>query len=193
MLHNKYSEVLRQFLTDYGKELYGRGLIGKVPLSQKGIALALQELEKKGILKSKKEGNIKFYRLDLTSPEAKDTIILTEIANKIEFFKKHKKIAYILKKDERVVGIFGSYAKGTEKTDSDIDIFIIGGKKKQDYDIQGKIYDLNISTVYFSEKEFWKLIKEKNNLCKEIINSHIIIFGIERFVNIILRGYYGFD
>lgn len=193
MLHNKYLEILKQFLTDYGRELYGRSLVGKVPLSQKGIALALEELEKKSILKSKKEGSIKFYRLNLMNSEIKDVVISTEITKKIEFFKKHRKIAHIFKKDDRIIGIFGSYAKEAEKDGSDIDVFVVGNKKKPDYDSQGKIYDLKISTVYFSEKEFKKLIKEKNNLCKEIIKNHIIIFGIEKFVNTVWRDYYGFD
>ena len=92
-----------------------------------------------------------------------------------------------------MVAIFGSYAKGIEKETSDIDVFIIGSKEKNDYNDQGKIYDLNISIIYFSEREFKKLIKEKNELCKEIIKDHIIIFSIEKFVNIIWGDYYGFD
>jgi len=193
MLHNKYSEILNQFLGDYSKRIYGRELIGKVPLSQKGIALDLEQLEKKGILKSEREGNIRFYRLNLMNPGIKDIVISAEISKKIEFFERRRKIAHIFRKDDRIIGIFGSYAKGIEKETSDIDVFIIGSKEKNDYNDQGKIYDLNISIIYFSEREFKKLIKEKNELCKEIIKDHIIIFSIEKFVNIIWGDYYGFD
>ena len=193
MLHNKYSEILNQFLGDYSKRIYGRELIGKVPLSQKGIALDLEQLEKKGILKSEREGNIRFYRLNLMNPGIKDIVISAEISKKIEFFERRRKIAHIFRKDDRIIGIFGSYAKGIEKETSDIDVFIIGSKEKNDYNDQGKIYDLNISIIYFSEREFKNLIKEKNELCKEIIKDHIIIFSIEKFVNIIWGDYYGFD
>ncbi|MBS3102760.1 nucleotidyltransferase domain-containing protein [Candidatus Woesearchaeota archaeon] len=193
MLHNKYSEILNQFLGDYSKRIYGRELIGKVPLSQKGIALDLEQLEKKGILKSEREGNIRFYRLNLMNPGIKDIVISAEISKKIEFFERRRKIAHIFRKDDRIIGIFGSYAKGIEKETSDIDVFIIGSKEKNDYNDQGKIYDLNISIIYFSEREFKKLIKEKNELCKEIIKDHIIIFSMEKFVNIIWGDYYGFD
>ena len=49
MLHNKYSEILNLLTEDYRKEIYGRELIGKVSISQKGIALALKKLENEGI------------------------------------------------------------------------------------------------------------------------------------------------
>ena len=61
------------------------------------------------------------------------------------------------------------------------------------YNKKGKAYDLNISIKYFTENEFRKLLKEKNNLCKEIIKDHIIIFNIEKFINYIWRDYYGFN
>jgi len=140
----------------------------------------LEQLEKKGILKSEREGNIRFYRLNLMNPGIKDIVISAEISKKIEFFERRRKIAHIFRKDDRIIGIFGSYAKGIEKETSDIDVFIIGSKEKNDYNDQGKIYDLNISIIYFSEREFKKLIKEKNELCKEIIKDHIIIFSMEK-------------
>ena len=65
MLHTKYFEVLKQFLGNYVAEIYGRMLVGKVPLSQKAIALALAELEEKGVLSSRSQGMIKYYRLNL--------------------------------------------------------------------------------------------------------------------------------
>ena len=51
MLHNKYFEVLKHFLGNYAGDVYGRMPIGKVKLNQKAIALALAELEAKGVLK----------------------------------------------------------------------------------------------------------------------------------------------
>lgn len=193
MLHNKYFEILSLFLCDYNREIYGRELVGKIPLSQKAIALALDELEKQGILKSRKLGNIKYFKLNIENTEIKDLIISLEIMKKIKFLEKHRKIANIFRKDSRIVGIFGSYAKGIEKKDSDIDVFIVGKIQREDYNKKGEAFDLNISIKYFSEKEFKTLVKKKNNLCKEIIADHILIFGAERFIEIIWREYYGFN
>ncbi|MBI4155276.1 nucleotidyltransferase domain-containing protein [Candidatus Woesearchaeota archaeon] len=192
MLHN-YCKLLNEYLGDYTKKVHGRGLVGKVPLSQKSIAVSLKELEKKGLLKSDKKGNIKFFGLNLLNPEIKDVLTITEIDRKIEFLRKHRKIANIFNKDHRVIGVFGSYAKDTQTKDSDIDLFIIGKKIKGDYDKKGKIFDLKISIKYFTETIFRKLAKDKDPLIKEIIEKHVLIFGIERFISIIWEDYYGFN
>ena len=41
MIHNKYYEIMKQFLGDYSRKIYGRELIDKVNISQKNIALTL--------------------------------------------------------------------------------------------------------------------------------------------------------
>ena len=193
MIHNKYFEVLRQFLGDYTREVYGRELIWKVNLSQKGIALALEELGEKGLLKSRKEGTLKHYGLNLENTEIRDIIVVAEIIRKVELMSKNRKLAHLFRHDDRIVGIFGSYAKGTQKEDSDLDIFIIGKKSAHDYDKRGKILQTDISIKYFAINEWIKLLKEKNNLCKEIIENHAILFGTENFVKLAWSNYYGFN
>ncbi len=193
MIHNKYFDILKQFTGDYTREIYGRQLIGKIKLSQKAIALTLEELEKKAILKARKQGNIKYYRLNGEQTDIKDIIIVMEYLRKREFLSKRRILAHLFKEDKRIVGIFGSYAKGTEKEDSDIDLFIIGEKIGNDYNEQGKAFDLNISIKYFSGKEWRKLVKNKNNLWKEIISNHLLLFGIEQFINGVWKEYYGFN
>lgn len=193
MLHNKHFQIIEQLTGNYEQEIYGRELIGKVSMSQKGIALALKELEEQSILKSKKRGSMKFYSLNLNYPHVKEIISITETMKKIEFLSKNRKIAHIFKDDSRIVGIFGSYAKKTHNPKSDVDVFIVGKKQKQDYDTKGKAFDLNISIKYFTQEEFNHLLNEKNNLLKEIVKNHIIVFGIEEFINIIRSSYYGFN
>jgi len=193
MLHNKDYWVIREFLGDYQREVYGRGLLGKVPLSQKAIALTLDELEKKGILSSRKQGNMKYFKLNLRGSEIKDVLVSAEIMKKIVFFDKYRKIAQVFTGDERVVGIFGGYAKERATSDSDIDVFVIGGKKGGNYEEKGRAFDLKISIKYFSEETFKELMRKKNPLCKEIIENHVLIFGAERFVSLAWRDYYGFS
>ena len=193
MLHNKIFIVLEQFLDDYTKQIYGRELIKKVPLSQKNIALTLEALEKEAILKSKISGNRMYYSINLDNTEIKDILTISEIIKKINFLKQQRKIANVFKADNSVVGIFGSYSNNTQKKDSDIDVFIIGKKGKQDYEKSGKSFDLPLSIKYFEENKFKKLLKEKNNLCREIVKNHILIFNSEKFINLIWRNYYGFN
>ena len=91
MLHNKHFQIIEQLTGNYEQEIYGRELIGKVSMSQKGIALALKELEEQSILKSKKKGSMKFYSLNLNYPHVKEIISITETMKKIEFLSKNRK------------------------------------------------------------------------------------------------------
>ena len=193
MLHTKYFEVLKQFLGNYVSEIYGRMLVGKVPLSQKAIALALAELEEKGVLRSRSQGMIKYYRLNLEHSEIKDVINMLEIERKMEFLALHRKLAHMFREDARVVGVFGSYAKNSQKEGSDVDVFIIGSKKKGDYDKKGKLLDIDVSIKYFAPREWETLLSQKNNLVKEIVSHHVMIFGVESFVNTLWRHFYGIN
>ena len=78
--------ILKQYLGDYNKEIYGRNIVNKVALSQKAIALTLDELEKEGILKSRKQGNIKYFKLNIPNPNTKDLLSSAEMLNKTIFF-----------------------------------------------------------------------------------------------------------
>lgn len=196
MLHNKYFEILKQFLGDYKKEIYGRGLINKVSLSQKAIALTLDELEAEGVLKSRKQGNIKLFKLNIENKEVKDLLIITEITRKLEFLKKYRKLAEIFKNDKRIIGVFGSYAVGIQGKNSDIDVFVIGEIYKdfcENYEKTAKNLGLNLHIQSFSEKNWETLIKAKNNLTNEIMQNYVIIFNAERFVNLAWKDYYGFN
>ena len=193
MLHTKYFEVLKQFLGNYVAEIYGRMLVGKVPLSQKAIALALAELEEKGVLRSRSQGMIKYYRLNLEHSEIKDVINMLEIERKMEFLALHRKLAHMFREDARVVGVFGSYAKNSQKEGSDVDVCIVGREKKGDYDKKGKLLDIDVSIKYFAPREWETLLSQKNNLVKEIVSHHVMIFGVESFVNTLWRHFYGIN
>lgn len=197
MMHDAEFEILNQFLGDYNREIYGRELVGKVSISQKGIALALDNLEKEGILTLKKKGNMKLFGLNIKFVGLKDKLLMTELKRKLAFLEKQKVIATLFKNDERIVGIFGSYATGTQKKESDIDIFIIGDKrgndKTKDYSALGEIYDLNISIKYFKKAEYVDLLKQKNPLIIEIVEKHILLFNAEQFIDLVWRNYYDFN
>ncbi|MDP2750893.1 MAG: nucleotidyltransferase domain-containing protein [Nanoarchaeota archaeon] len=193
MLHNKYFWILEQFLGECDKEVYGRQLAKKLPMSQKAIALSLDELEKEGILTSRAEGNMKYFRLNTKNTELRDILIMAELTKKVNFMRKHRTLANIFRRDERIVGIFGSYARGEEHKASDIDLFIIGGKSGDDYSRKAKSFDLDVSIKYFSESEFRTLLKNKNNLGKEMVKAHVMVFGAEKFISLVWRDFYGFD
>lgn len=185
MIHNKYYEIMKQFLGDYNKEIYGRELIKKVSISQKNIALTLAELEEAGVLSSKTKGNIRSFFLNKSNTLYKKYILLAEVERSIEFLKNQPKFSQILEKinkNKKIICVFGSYAKGIQKKDSDLDLFIIGMFDEKEIKKIGKDYNLEINIKGGSMSDFVSSLKEKNPLMKEILENHVLISGYENFI-----------
>ena len=191
MIHNKYFDVLGMFTGNYQREVYWRELIGKVSIRQKNIALTLDALESLSILKSTMKGTTRSYSLNISHTEIKDVIVIPEIMKTIRFMENNRKVAHVFRQDPRVVGVFGSYAKGAQKESSDIDVFVIGKKSKDEYGEKGKPLGLKISVKCFTLSQWTKLIASGNSLCREIIENHVLLFGAERFVHSVWEDYYG--
>ena len=91
--------------------------------------------------------------------------------------KKHPELSIILediKKDfsKGMIILFGSYAKGIPKKDSDIDIYLETNDNNLKTRVKEANYKLSIKIGKFDTKSL---------LIKEIIKNHIIIRGLEDF------------
>ncbi len=82
----------------------------------------------------------------------------------VEKIQKNKKIKLAI--------LFGSYAKGLAKQESDVDVYIETGNKKMKEELELVDYRLSIKTGKFSAD---------NLLIKEIIKNHIILKGTEDY------------
>jgi len=183
MLHNKYFEIMKEFLKGYSEKIYGRGLIEKVSLSQKNIALTLKELEKEGILKSSDSGNRKYYELNKLNPLLAENLLLFENMKRLEFLNKNNKfIDFFREVRGEILCVFGSYAKGRETKDSDLDLFLVGKADSLEIKKSAKKYGLNVQIFNLSFKDFSKMAKNKKEFFKEIMENHILIRGEELFL-----------
>src|SRR4030042_324190 len=115
--------LLKAFFEAPDTELYTRQLASKYHISVGTLHRELQKLSASGILKSRKIGNIKLFSLNKQNPiyeEIKNIISKTE--GEIKLIK--NTISEI--KGIKVAFIYGSFAKGDERQDSDVDIFLMG-------------------------------------------------------------------
>ena len=108
---------------------------------------------------------------------ARNYIYKAELNKLTKLLRKHPELGVIFeeilnKTDEKLVMLFGSYAKGLEKKDSDIDIYIETKNRR----IKERVEDIN-SRIKVKLGAFNK----KSLLIKEIIKDHIIIRGVEEF------------
>jgi len=184
MLLNKNALIiLEEFCLDYSKEIYGRQIATKLKMNQKTVANILNRLEKEGILKYSSEGKNKYYSLNKLNPKTKEIIKILEIARKNIFIEKNnriKEIFYSLEK--RTLGvliIFGSYANGTNTKDSDLDVFVVGNMEDKE-DLE-EMHRIRINVIKSSREKFNK----EDVFIKEVIKNHIILKGVEEFIELI--------
>jgi predicted nucleotidyltransferase len=186
MLLNNQIKIFEEFLRDYTKEHTGSFISKKKNLNQKTVSNYLNKLEKEHILKSKTQGKNKLYSLNLKNKETvKHFIIAVEHLRTIEFYKNNLFIKEISEKIQKHIKgtatIFGSYVKGTQKDNSDIDILIIGKCYEKEINNISKIYNKDISFKIYPRFK-------KDILTTETIKSHILIKNTEAFVEEIING-----
>jgi len=100
-----------------------------------------------------------------------------------------KKIASELVTKDIVI-LFGSYAKGSHKESSDIDLLIINndGKKTVFFSKYELLFKKSINPIFITKKEFIQMLKEKQeNVGKQALQNHIILQNPESFWECVLN------
>ena len=182
-------KILSLFTKNYEKEYYIREVEKLIKVSSRTALVTLAKLEKKGILESKTKGKIKAYSIKKTVL-SREFFLLTEQYKRIEFLEKNHIVKEVIEKTEEylqgIVIVFGSYAKGIQKDDSDLDIFIVGKFDEKKIKETGNKYGLNINIKSYPMNIFEKEIRNYI-LLKEIIENHIIIKDAEGFVRRVIK------
>lgn len=150
--------------------------------------------------------NRKYCKPNYSNPEVKTSFV--KISNQIaeDFLKKRDKIFFIVEKllsvlpkktDFNLLSIvlFGSLAKGTDFKKSDIDLFIlVPSKEKYDEIIDmecvalSKGFDVEINPIVSEPINLLTMLKDKeHNVAKDILKNKIILFGAEKFWELIFE------
>jgi len=166
-------EVLLSLLK---KEVHGRELAKELKTSLTRIQLVFNELRKINVLDYKTEGknHTYFIKKNLIS---KAFILNSENYKLAKLLRKYTILEPLFKDitekyPDKMIILFGSYAKFISKEDSDIDIYVETTDKKIKENIQTINNSLSIKIGKFDQEDL---------LIKEIINNHIIIQGGESF------------
>ena len=184
-----YLRVLSLFTRGFDKEYYIREVQRLLKISPRTAQLILGDLEKKAVLESHTKGKIRLYKLRRTV-EARDYSTFAETYKRIKFAEKSLKIKEIIDKLASSIDgiglIFGSYAKGIEKKDSDIDIFIAGTYDKKEFERISSITGVKLDIKNYP-LELFKSDFDKDILIREVLDNHIILFGSEHLINLIIN------
>ncbi|MFH1522079.1 MAG: nucleotidyltransferase domain-containing protein [archaeon] len=183
-------QVLALFTNDFSREYYIREVKKLLKISPRTAQLILEDLENKGIVESKTRGKIKTYKIKI-SEFTKRYFVFVEQYKTIAFLEKNLMIKEIVKKitpNIKGIGIiFGSYAKGIEKKESDLDIFVAGNYDEEEIKRVSKNLGIEISVKCYPIKTFEKNIN-KDILLKEILKNHIVFVDVEQFIQKVLKN-----
>lgn len=182
-------EVLEVFFQNPGKERNAREVSQKSSLSYGTIYNYLNDLEKRKFLSSKKAGKSTMFKPNMSNLELLKYFEILEIRNTREFLQAHKKekkmLDSILKNQEeiRLASLFGSFAREEHVKESDIDLLVVGNKKKLEEEINKKCKDFGITKgkeinpVFTQVNEFRRGIHKKDKFYKELWKDRVILKG----------------
>lgn len=199
-------KIIKLFYDDVYSEFTINELATKTKISYSYVHRQVEELEGRGILIVNQRTNRKYCKPNYNNTEVKTSFV--KISNQIadDFLKKSDKIFFIVEKllsvlpkktDFNLLSIvlFGSLAKGTDFKKSDIDLFIlVPSKKKYDEIIDmecvalSKGFGVEINPMVSEPTNLLTMLKDKeHNVAKEILKNKIILFGAEKFWELILE------
>lgn len=148
----------------------------------------LKSLAKKKILKEEKIGKTLRYSLIPSNWHSQMAFYLYARERARKFLEKHKIIALALKElpEEKIdfLAIFGSYAKGTEKKDSDIDLLCATFNEEE---IEKSIsaikrkFNLDIRAIIMPRTELGKIKTENIEFWGDLVNYGRIFIGYDLF------------
>ena len=162
MVQNRNDMEMDIILLLIKRESHIRGLANNLDESHSTVFRKLNRLLEKNVVDFRKEGKNKvFYLKD--NIISKSYILKAELYKLIIFLSKHPELSVIFedilkKNDKDLIVLFGSYAKGIEKRNSDIDIYIDTKDAKLKEEVE--LIDSKISVKIGTYNKDSLLIKE---------------------------------
>ncbi|MEK6932348.1 MAG: nucleotidyltransferase domain-containing protein [Nanoarchaeota archaeon] len=167
-------EILSVLFVKSGLSLNQRRISKLLEVSPTAVMKALPDLEKQDLIKIKQDKESKRWSIELNRDNYKamqlkrvDNLKKIYVSGLVDFLEKEFAGAVII--------IFGSYSRGEDTINSDIDISVIGRKAKEiDLEKFDKMLERKIRINFY---ESFKNIHK--NLKDNILNGIVLVGGIE--------------
>lgn len=180
--------VLALFSNGYEREYYIREICSYVPVSHGTAQTILGHLEKKSVLVSSQRGKTRIFRIK-PGEISIQYFILAELYKKICFMEEKPYISEIMNKiaglTQGITILFGSYAKGCEKEDSDLDILVAGSYDDREVTKIERLYDVEVNILSYPADAF-NSGNRTNHLVVEVQKNHIVWKNAESFVRAVM-------
>ena len=158
-----------------GNSFHARELARRLGINHMMLNRKFGELVGENVMDYRMEGRNKVYFMK-DSVEARQYIFMAEGYKLVRLLGEYpilRGVVDVIIKDKRfkVAILFGSYAKGLAKRDSDIDIFVETGSSELRRELEKLNSRLSIKIGKFDGKSL---------LGKEILRNHVVLKGVER-------------
>ena len=182
-------ETLLRSMFPQGKALTIKEIMKRAPYSSyERNNTYLRSLAQKKMLEEKKVGKTLVYSIISSLWVSKKAFHTYALERAPAFSDKYTIIAKAFGElpwdvSETII-VFGSYAKGTERRESDIDVLIVSNEKEK---VESAItslkrrYGLHIHAIIVPRAEFAKIKKENKELWESLITHGILFKGYDSF------------
>ncbi len=165
----KEFERLKIFFEEPNKEFHLREIARIIKKSPVTVKKYLADFAEKGILSKEKIRGFEIYKANLENKNYKE---LKKAYNKEKITESGLIEALEKKFNLPTTIIFGSYAKGEDNQNSDIDVFILSETKAEiKLEKYEKLLKKRVQLHIFNKKQFNELKKKNNALFNNIING----------------------
>ncbi len=188
-------KVLGLYTRNYRRSLHLRAIARETDVDVKTIQIQLRRLESINVVSSSVKGKNKEYSLNLGNQITKYYMILGETFASLVFVAKH----FVIKKiqgeiADKIIGtviLFGSFAKGQTRKDSDVDLLVLSGKRIDRNMIgeAGSLVDRKISVKLMRREQFAEGLGRNNPLVREVVQNHVVLSGVDDLCDILWRFY----
>lgn len=198
ILTKTHVKILKVFKKNLNKDISIEQIMKKTGrISRAWLFRFIEILSKKGILIKTKLTNINLYRLNLSNIDAINYLSYLDIIeySSLVFDKSAVNSIVNTTKPTYCLILFGSYSKGTQKKDSDMDICFLIKNAADKKKIKPFIENIKLKSVipihdcYILEKEFKEmLLSKEENLGKQIYEQSVIIINHFIYYSMVLEA-----
>lgn len=185
--------ILGLYAGDYERRLHIREISRETRVDVKAIQIQLKRLEENNILQSKTSGRNKEHSLNISNTLTRYYLILAETYTTATYLAEHYHIKRIVDEvGDNMQGptiLFGSYAKGEEDEQSDVDILTITDTQQRlDTQETSNLIGKEINAKNTTRDNFVEGLDE-DPLIIEAASHHIVLRDIDQFTQLMWRHY----
>ena len=170
--NNLVLRCLKFFFENPYEKIHLRGFARKMKISLNTSQRFLNLFLEQKFVQESREVNLRYFKADMNSLSFKHL----KIAFSLKELENSRLIDYLAEKFPQVV-LFGSAAKGTDDSNSDIDLVCIGTKKELDLFEFNKKLKKEINVHFFSLAQWKKQKQENKSFYQEVISTGINLIG----------------